>query len=216
MARGRARETGVERLIIWMDKPTRVLSTRTVAIIAVFVALVVGSNFALAELPDSKLDGLIVFASAVAFGPGTAAAVAVLSELIWSQVSPWGPSGSSLLPFLLSAELLYVLGGVIALRLVKRTGGGLAERGALFGGILVVSTLAWDLWTNLGTALLYYGSAINLAGLLLVEFNPPALLFDIVHEGTNFLLGLFVAPVVSDLMVKRVVRAYPVTVGGRR
>jgi len=25
-----------------------------------------------------------------------------------------------------------------------------------------------------------------------------------------------VAPVVSDLMVKRVVRAYPVTVGGRR
>jgi hypothetical protein len=199
-----------------MDNPTFVLSTRTIATVAVFVALVVGSNFALAELPDSKLDGLIVFASTVAFGASTAGAVAILSELIWSQVSPWGPSGSSLLPFLLSGEMLYVLAGVIAVRLAKRTGGGLTERGALFGGVLVLSTLAWDLWTNFGTALLFYGSAINLAGLLLVEFNPPALLFDIVHEGTNLLLGLFVAPIVSDLIVRRVARVYHVTVGGGR
>lgn len=190
------------------------LSARTIATTAVFVALVIGSNFALAELPDSKLDGLIVFASTIAFGAGTASAVAVLSELIWSQVSPWGPSGSALLPFLLSGELLYVLAGVVAVRLARRTGGGLAERGALFGGALVLSTLAWDLWTNFGTALLYYGPAISLAGLLLVEFNPPALLFDIVHEGTNLLLGLFVAPIVSDLIVGRVVRAYPAAVGG--
>jgi hypothetical protein len=197
-----------------MDNPTFVLSTRTVATVAVFVALVVGSNFALAELPDSKLDGLIVFASTIAFGAGTGSGVAILSELIWSQVSPWGPSGSALLPFLLSGELLYVLAGVAAGRLAKRTARGLAERSALFGGVLVLSTLAWDLWTNFGTALLYYGAGINLAGLLLVEFNPPALLFDAVHEGTNLLLGLFAAPVVSDLILARVVRTYPTPVGG--
>ena len=189
------------------------LRTRTVATVAVFVALVVGSNFALAELPDSKLDGLIVFASTIGFGAGAASAIAILSELIWSQVSPWGASGSALLPFLLSGELFYVVAGVLALRLVRGTRGGLAERGALFGGILVLSTLAWDLWTNLGTALLYYGGAINLACLLVVEFNPPALLFDMVHEGTNLLLGLLVAPLVSDLIVKRTARPYPITLG---
>jgi hypothetical protein len=199
-----------------MDYPAPVLSTRTIATVAVFVALVVGSNFALAEIPDSKLDGLIIFASTMAFGAGTAGAVALLSELIWSQVSPWGPSGSALLPFLLSGELLYVLAGVVAAKLARRTGGGLAERGALFGGLLVVSTLCWDLWTNFGTALMYYGTAINLSGLLLVEFNPPALLFDIAHEGTNLLLGLFVAPIVSKLMVGRLVRTYPATAGGRK
>ena len=76
-----------------------------------------------------------------------------------------------------------------------------------------MSTLAWDLWTNLGTAILYYGLSLNLAGVLLVEFNPPALLFDIVHEGTNLALGLVVAPVVSDLIVKRAVRGYAASVG---
>lgn len=196
-----------------MDNPTRVLSTRTIATVAVFVALVVGSNFTLTELPDSKLDGLVVFASTVGYGAGAGGAIAILSELIWSQVSPWGASGSALLPFLLSGELLYVFAGVVAARLARKAGGGLAERGALFGGVLVLSTVAWDLWTNFGTALTYYGLGINLTGLLVVEFNPPALLFDLVHEGTNFLLGLFVAPVVSDLIVRRVARTYPVTMG---
>lgn len=198
-----------------MDYPSLVLSSRTVATVAVFVALVVGSNFALAEIPDSKLDGLIVFASTVTFGAGAGIAIALLSELIWSQVSPWGASGSALLPFLLSAELLYAAAGVAALRLVRRTNGGLADRGALFGGILVVSTLAWDLWTNFGTALLYYGSTLNLAGLLLVEFNPPALLFDVVHEGTNLVLGLFVAPIVSDVIARRATRDYRSSLGMR-
>jgi len=190
-----------------------VLDTRRIAVVAVFVALVVGSNFALAELPDSKLDGLIVFASTIGFGAGTGAAIALLSELIWSQLSPWGASGSALLPFLLTGELLYAFAGVVALRLVRRTGGSLVERGALFGGILVLSTLAWDLWTNLGTAFLYYGQSLSLAGLLLVEFNPPALLFDLMHEGTNLALGLLVAPVVTDLIVKRAVRGYAAGVG---
>jgi hypothetical protein len=199
-----------------MDYPSLVLRTRTVATVAVFVALVIGSNLALAELPDSKLDGLIIFASTIGFGAGAAGAIAILSELIWSQVSPWGASGTALLPFLLSGELLYVVAGVVAMRLVRRTGGGLAERGALFGGLLVLSTLAWDLWTNLGTALLYYGGAINLAGLLVVEFNPPALLFDILHEGTNLALGLLVAPVVSDIIVKRTLRPYAPALGVKK
>jgi hypothetical protein len=120
---------------------------------------------------------------------------------------------AALLPFLLSGELLYVVAGFAAGRLLRRTGGGLAERGAIFGAALVLSTLAWDLWTNFGTALLFYGPALSLAGLLVVEFNPPALLFDVVHEGTNLLLGLFAAPVIADLMLKRVFRQYPLAVG---
>ena len=189
-------------------------TTRTVATIAVFVALVVGSNFALAELPDAKLDGVIVFASTMVFGAGPGSAIAILSELIWSQASPWGPSGSYLLPFLLSGELFYVVAGSLAARLSRKTATGFANRSLLFGGALVLSTLAWDLWTNLGTALAFYGTGVSLTGLMLIEFNPPALLFDAVHEGTNLLLGLFVAPVLADLVMKWTIRTYPFSIGG--
>lgn len=198
----------------WMDYPTDVSSTRTVATIAVFVALVVGSNFALTELPNAKLDGVIVFASTVVFGAGPGGAIAILSELIWSQVSPWGPSGSYLLPFLLSGELFYVVGGCLVARFPRR-GTGLADRSLLFGGALVLSTFAWDLWTNLGTALAFYGTGITSAGLLLIEFNPPALLFDVIHEGTNLLLGLFIAPVLTDLVTKWTIHNFALSVGGK-
>jgi hypothetical protein len=197
-----------------MDYPSVVAATRTVATIAVFVALVVGSNFALTELPDAKLDGVIVFASTVIFGAGPGAAIAILSELIWSQASPWGPSGSYLLPFLLSGELFYVGAGFVAAKISRRTAAGQADRSLLFGGALVLSTLAWDLWTNFGTALAFYGAGISSAGLLLIEFNPPALLFDAVHEGTNLLLGLLLAPVLADLGMKWTVRHYALPVGG--
>jgi len=197
-----------------MDYPSPMPASRTTATVAVFVALVVGSNYALTQFPDAKLDGVMVFISTIAFGVGAGSAIAILSELIWSQFSPWGAAGASLLVFLLSAELLYVLAGYGAGRLAKRMGGGMAERGALFGGLMVVSTLAWDFWTNFGTALLYYGTGLNLAGLLVTEFNPPALLFDLVHEATNLLLGFFVAPAVADVITKRFARNYRLAVGG--
>ncbi len=71
-----------------MDYPTTVRA-QTVAVVAVFTAATVGSNIALAQFPDVKLLDTLVFVCSFVFGLGTGAAVAILSETIWSFVSPW-------------------------------------------------------------------------------------------------------------------------------
>lgn len=173
--------------------------TTGVALTATFTALVVGSNFGLADVPNVKLDAVVVFIATLAFGVRIGASVAVLSEIIWSQVSPWGVSGTYLLPFLVTAELFYLLAGWVASRAWKSQGG--PGGGALFfGGLLTLSTFLWDVWTNLGTALLLYWPSVNPLGILIVEFNPGALAFNLLHEGSNLILGLFLAPVVVRMI----------------
>ncbi len=183
-----------------MDYPATVRETRRVANIAIFTALIVGSNLALSGIPNVKFDGVIVFLATLLFGVATGASVALLSELLWSQVSPWGPSGTYLLPFLLTAELLYVLAGWTTRRILNGTGEGLPSSGLLYGGMLGIFTFGWDVWTNLGTALLVTNA--SLGAILLVEFNPLPLAFDVVHELSNLVLGLSLVPVTLVLIPK--------------
>lgn len=176
-------------------------ATRGVAVTAALTSLIVGSNLALANFPNVKLDGVVVFVITLAFGYRIGSSVAILSELIWSQVSPWGASGTYLLTFLITAELLYVVAGWTASK-VWRNQGDRNGGAILFGGLLAVSTFLWDIWTNLGTALLFYWPNITSVGILIVEFNPGALAFNLLHESSNLLLGLFLAPVVVKLILK--------------
>jgi hypothetical protein len=183
-----------------MDYPASVRLTNSVATIAVFTALIVSSNLALTSLPDVKLDAALIFMTTIVFGAYAGASVAVLSETIWSQVSPYGPSGAYLLPFLISAELLYVVAGLIARRMLR--GDWYAARGSslLFAGLLGISTFIWDIWTNFGYAIL--GTPLSLGPILLVEFNPLALAFNVTHEVSNILLGAALVPATLTLLPK--------------
>jgi hypothetical protein len=183
-----------------MDHPASVHLTRSVATIAVFTALIVGSNLALTNLPDVKLDAALIFMTTIVFGAYAGASVAVLSETIWSQISPWGASGAYLLPFLVSAELLYVVAGLIARRMLKGRWDAVDGSSVWFAGLLGIFTFLWDVWTNLGYAVL--GTPLSLGPILLVEFNPLALSFNVTHEVSNIVLGAAFVPATLILLPK--------------
>ncbi|MGP8124868.1 MAG: hypothetical protein ACLQEQ_03250 [Nitrososphaerales archaeon] len=174
--------------------------TRSAATVAVLTALIVGSNLALSDFPNVKLDAAVIFMTTIIFGAYAGASVAVLSELIWSQVSPWGASGAYLLPFLISAELLYVVAGLLARRALRGRWDTVRGSSALFAGLLVIFTFIWDVWTNLGTAIL----ATNLSpgAILFVEFNPFTLAFSLTHELSNLVLGAAFVPATLILLPK--------------
>jgi len=183
-----------------MDYPACVQLTRPAATVAIMTALIVGSNFALSDFPNVKLDAAIIFLTTIIFGAYAGAAVAALSELIWSQVSPWGASGAYLLPFLISAELLYVVAGLIARRSLRGKWDEARSNGALFAGLLGVFTFLWDLWTNFATAVL--GTNLSVGSVLFVEFNPFTLAFNITHEVSNLALGAAFVPATLILLPK--------------
>lgn len=183
-----------------MDYPASVRLTRPVATVAVFTALIVGSNLALTNPPDVKLDASLIFMTTIVFGAYAGASVAVLSETIWSQVSPWGASGAYLLPFLITAELLYVVAGLIARRMLKGRWDELGGSGVLFAGLLGIFTFIWDVWTNLGFAVL--GPTLSPGSILLVEFSPWALAFNVIHEVSNIVLGAAFVPATLVLLPK--------------
>lgn len=163
-------------------------------------ALIIGSNFALADFPNLKLDGALVFLTTLVFGGYAGASVALLSELTWSQVSPWGAAGGYLLPFLLSAELLYVAAGLLVRKLTEGKPERWPQSGVLFGGMLGIFTFAWDVWTNLGTALL--STSMAPGAILFVEFNPLALAFSVTHEISNLILGSVFVPATLGVLPK--------------
>jgi len=181
-----------------MDYPAKVRLSSSAATIAVLTALIIGSNFALTDFPDVKLDAAVIFMTTIIFGAYAGASVAVLSELIWSQVSPWGTSGAYLLPFLISAELLYVVGGLIARRALKDRWDSVRNSGALCAGLLCIFTIVWDLWTNFGTAVL--ANNFSLGAILFIEFNPATLAFTITHEVSNLILGASFVPATLILL----------------
>jgi len=181
-----------------MDYPASVRVSSSAATIAVLTALIVGSNFVLSDFPDVKLDAAVIFMTTIIFGAYAGASVAALSELIWSQVSPWGASGAYLLPFLISAEMLYVVAGLIARRALKGRWDSAGDSGALYAGLLCIFTIFWDLWTNFGTAVL--ANNLSLGAILFVEFNPATLAFTIIHEVSNLVLGAAFVPATLILL----------------
>ncbi len=183
-----------------MDYPAGVRLAYPIATVAVFTALIVGSNLALSNFPDFKLDGALIFMTTIVFGAYAGASVAVLSETIWSQVSPWGASGAYLLPFLISAELLYVVAGLIARRALRGKWDAARGSSALFAGLLGIFTFIWDLWTNLGFALLT--TTLSLGPMLSVMFNPLALALAVTHEVSNLVLGAAFVPATLILLPK--------------
>jgi hypothetical protein len=167
--------------------------SREVATVSVFSALIVGSNFALVGFADVKLDAVIVFLTTFVFGVRVGASVAITSEFIWSQISPWGSAVGYLLPFLLTAELFYVLAGWATRRALQGRINP-SNAGILFAGVLCLTTFCWDFWTNLASPI--FASNLSLYSVLAFEFFPLNLEFSVVHEVSNLLLGFSIVPAV--------------------
>lgn len=175
-----------------MEYPSVVRTSQSLAIVTVFTALAIGSDFALAGIPNVKLVDTLVFLSAYLFGFRVGASVGILSEFIWAYTSPWGSPGF-IAPFLIAGEVVYAVAGVTAARFWSPGSLSNPGRGLIFGSLLAICAFLWDLETNLATALIAYWPAVTLPKVITtVLLGIP---FMLSHEVSDFALGLVLVPV---------------------
>ena len=177
-----------------MDYPSNVRTSQSLAVVAVFTALAVGSDFALTELPNVKLVDALVFLVAYLFGFRLGASVGILSELTWAYVSPWGAPGF-IAPFLIAGELVYAVAGSVAARIWGSWPALNLGKGVIFGGLLAICAFLWDMETNLATALIVYWPAVT--ALKVVSTMVLGIPFMLAHEVSDFALGLLFVPIVT-------------------
>ena len=183
-------------------------ATRTLSIVALFTSLIISSDYAMASIPNVKLLDTLVFASAYSFGFKIGAYIAVLSELIWGLVSPWG-GPSYIVPFLIVGELIYAFAGWGASRIWGNQLKNFSREGIYFGAIISICAFLWDTFTNFGTALPFIWNHLTFAAF--IPFELFALWFMFNHEVGDLVLGSIFAP----LAINYLTRIVPKLAGAR-
>ena len=168
------------------------MRTNQVAVVAVFTAFAVASDFALTDALNVKLVDPIVFAVAFVFGLEPGVWVGVLSELIWGTVSPFG-FGGYIIPFLVGGEVLYALAGWAAGKAWSGDARRFSSRNLYMGAALAVCAFVWDLETNAGSAILSYP---NLTFHKLLATEAAGIPFMLAHEVSDLLTGALLAPLI--------------------
>jgi hypothetical protein len=181
----------------WIIQPL-VRKTNTIAVISIFTAMVVGSDLALSGVSNVKLLDTLVFVSAYVFGFRVGASVGILSETIWSFVSPVGIAGA-MTPFLVGGEILFAVAGWAASRLWGTEFRIASPYPVFIGALLAICAFAWDAETNAATALL------GNTNLLVTMFGPLTLWFTTAHEVSDFVFGSLVAPA-SIVLIPKVLK----------
>jgi len=181
-----------------MDYPAT-MRTSDVAIVAVFSAAIVASDFALATFVNFKLMDTIVFLVAFVFGFRQGAAVAVVSEAVWSVVSPWGPAGA-IAPFLIGGELLFAAAGWGASRVWGKDRRVLSTTSIFIGATLAICAFVWDFETNAASALIANWPGLTLGEVFGYELSGFVFPVPLAHELADFLLGMATAPAAMALL----------------
>ena len=176
------------------------LRTREVAVVAVFSAVIVGTNFALTDLLNVKLMDTLVFVAAFVYGFRIGALVGVTSELVWSTVNPWG-FGGYIIPFLVLGELLYAAAGSITAALWKDNLHSFSAGNLAIGSIMAICAFVWDFETNVGTALIAFWPNLTIQKIFYTEFVSGGL-FMIFHQLSDFLLGMSIAPLIIIYLIR--------------
>ena len=169
-------------------------SSRTISIIAIFTSLIIATDYALTPALNVKLMDTLVFSATFVFGFRIGASIAVLSELIWSIVTPFG-FFFPITPFLVGGELLFAVAGYFVSKFWRYDDVSLvAVENLFFGAVLAICAFLWDLETNIATGLL--AGARSLVALLGFEIVGYIGGFNIAHEVSDFVLGSTLAPIV--------------------
>lgn len=187
----------------WIIHPT-MRRSEVVAIVATFSALIVGSDFVLSPLYNVKLLDTLVFVSAYLFGFRTGAFVGIVSETVWSVVSPMGMAGS-IAPFLIVGEILFALAGWGASRVWGSRFKLVSFYPAFFGATMAICAFLWDLETNLAIALLQYWPSPTAGEYFFTAFGPMTIPFILAHEVSDLTFGLVLAPLFI-VLIPRVIR----------
>lgn len=88
-----------------------------VALIAVFTALSLGTNYVMIDIPNVKLMDSFVFIAAFLFGLEVGLGSAVSIWIIYGFINPWGQAGFPLFFFLVIGECFYAIAGAFLRRM---------------------------------------------------------------------------------------------------
>ena len=173
-----------------------------------FISVILVLNYAMSSLPNVKLFDLLVFVAGYTLGLRRGLIVAVGAMLLYEIGNPWGHALPGLLAAKVGAEIGYALAGAIVRRVVSPDRLGLGPSRATIGFVVaaLVTTITYDLATNLYTAFFWAGLAGSTDYLRWVSvtlFGPGALFFMLLHVGSN--VALF--PVFGPLLIKGADRA---------
>ncbi len=170
---------------------------------SLFVAAILATNYALSGVPNVKLFDLLVFVAGYSLGLRRGALVAVAAWLVYGNVNPWGVAQAPLLLTMMGAQVGYAVLGSVTRRFVSPDAIKLGP--SRLSLVLLVSafvaTLAYDFATNLYTAFFWAsiaGSTDYSRWLVTTLFGPGAVLFMVLHVGSN--LALF--PVFGPLLMR--------------
>lgn len=173
----------------------------SVAVVATFTAMVVGTDFVLSPMYNVKLLDTLVFVSAYLFGLRVGAAVGILSESIWSFASPVGMAGP-IAPVLVAGEVMFAVAGWGAAKVWGRSLRPVSPYSVAIGASMAVCAFLWDLLTNLATAQLAFWPSPTLFQYLAYSFGPMTIPFILAHEGSDFIFGMLLAPTFIFLVPK--------------
>jgi len=165
-----------------------------IAVVAVFAALALATNYALIGIPNVKIMDALVFLAAFLFGLKVGLAVGASTWAVYGFINPQGSADLILLSFLITGECFYALAGT---GLRKTTiARDLLDKGfrkgfsLVFGTVGLLATLAYDVLTNFASWLFLTTSPYDALIVGLITGAP----FALVHEVSNLVLFSTAAP----------------------
>jgi hypothetical protein len=167
---------------------------RYVALIAVFSALAVATNYAMYPLFQVKLMDSLVFISAYLFGFKVGGSVAAITWLVYGSLNPLGAAGFPLLLILMGSEMVYAFSGHYLSRIWNRTtnfgeGKKFINKSIILGLTGLLSAFVYDMLTNAIDGLIIYRSIQG----IFIRIGTGAI-FAIIHEVANFFIFAFIVP----------------------
>jgi len=164
-------------------------ATRRIAVVSLFSALAIATDYAMLPLINVKLMDSIVFVSTLAFGLSVGVSVGALTWLVYGSVNPLGSAGGLLLLILMVSEMIYALFGYLAGRWLGSGEIGIPSTSLLWGSLGLAGAFIYDLNTIIIPALMAGAPfAVALASLI------PAIPFMLAHEVSDFAFFGTIAP----------------------
>ncbi|MGB8779970.1 MAG: ECF transporter S component [Candidatus Bathyarchaeia archaeon] len=168
------------------------MNTVKIAIIAVFCAISIGTDYAMFSLWNIKLMDFIVFVGGFCFGPVVGVLIGVISWTVYGTLNPQG----FVLPVLLAtmfSETIYGIAGGLLRKGLTGLKGETWKASVFFASVGALLTLIYDVITNVVFGLT---AGWNVVFAVVVGFIP----FGLLHEISNLVFfGVGSVPVISAI-----------------